>query len=477
MDPLSAEHKPQLMRELPHNIEAEQSLLGAIMLNNDCFESIPDTFSAKCFFVPVHGEIYHAISNLISQDQTADPITLKAYFEKNKALQSIKGGNYLVQLVESVVTLSSIADYAKLIYELYIRRQLVIIGDQIIYDAITFELDRNNENQIEKAESQLYNLAVNVTSGDCQDFSAIAQITYKNIEATSKSDRKLVGITTGFKALNDRLGGFNKSDLIILAGRPSMGKTALATTMGFKIAFERLMNKGNGGVVAFFSLEMSSEQLVSRLLSQESMVPSEKIRRGDVKPEELARIQARVRQLNSIPLFIDDTPAMTVSSLRRKARKLQRKEGLDLIIIDYLQLMQGESARGMDNRVQEISEITRGLKRLAKELDVPIIALSQLSRAVESRDDKRPQLADLRESGSIEQDADIVMFVYREEYYMRRRQPLEGSPEHREWYNKIQEIQNIAEVIVAKQRHGPVGTEKLYFGEAYTKFDDLARGR
>ena len=477
LDPLESKLKSQEMRELPHNVEAEQSLLGAIMLNNECFEDIADIISPTHFFIPVNGEIFRAISTLISQDLVADPITLRGYFEKNNELKKIEGGNYLVQLVNSVVSIAGVEDYARLIYDLYNRRQLILIGEEMAHDASNFTLNSNSEDQIEKAETQLYNLAVNSTRGTYQSFSDIAKSALQTIERAYKSDNKLIGVTSGFIDLNRKLGGLNRSDLIILAGRPSMGKTALATNIAFKVALDNLLGREGSGKVAFFSLEMSSEQLVSRILSQESMIPSEKIRRGEIKAEDFGKIVDLQKKLTNIPLFIEDTPAMTVSAIRTRARKLQRNNGLDLIVIDYLQLLQGNLDRRNDNRVQEISEITRALKGLAKELDIPIIALSQLSRAVEIRDDKRPQLADLRESGSIEQDADVVMFVYREEYYLERMKPQEGTPEFDKWYSKMQNAHNKAEVIIAKQRHGPIGTVELFFDGQFTKFDNLAENR
>lgn len=477
MDPLVSNFHEQKMRELPHNLEAEQSLLGALMLNNESFEDISDIISPDHFFVPINGKIFAAISKLISQDLVADPITLRSYFEKNDDVKKIEGGNYLIQLVDSVISISGVEDYAKLIYDLYNRRQLILIGEDIVQDASTFDLNSDSASQIEKAESRLYDLAANNTRGACLSFSDIAKTAVQTIEQAFKSDNKLIGITSGFIDLNRKLGGLNRSDLIILAGRPSMGKTALATNIAFKVAMDKLLNREGAGKVAFFSLEMSAEQLVSRMLSQESMIPSEKIRRGEIKEEEIGKIRGLQKKLANIPLFIEDTPAMTVSAIRTRARKLQRKEGLDLIVIDYLQLLQGNTDRRGDNRVQEVSEITRSLKGLAKELNIPIIALSQLSRAVEVRDDKRPQLADLRESGSIEQDADVVMFVYREEYYLERTKPQEGTPEFDKWYAKMQSAHNKAEVIIAKQRHGPIGTVELFFDGQFTKFADLAESR
>lgn len=477
MDPFKAKADNDKMRELPHNVEAEQSLLGALMLSNESFEEIADTLLPEHFFVPVNGEIYKAISFLIIQGQVADPITLRAYFEQHNDLKRIEGGNYLVQLVNAVVSIAGISDYAKLIYDLYIRRRLILLGEQMSHDAGRFDLERTSAEQIEKAETELYNLAIDDRQNRCLKFVDIATDTIKTIEAAYKNDNKLIGITTGFVDLNDLLGGFNRSDLIILAGRPSMGKTALSTNMAFRIANDELLKRPSGGKVAFFSLEMSAEQLVERILSQESEIASSKVRRGLITADEFAKINNIKNKLADLNLFIEDTPAMTVSSLRTKARKLQRQSGLDLIVIDYLQLLLGSSDKRNDNRVQEISEITRALKAMAKELNIPIIALSQLSRAVEIRDDKRPQLADLRESGSIEQDADVVMFIYREEYYLERARPSEEDPNFQKWYTKLQNSHNKAELIIAKQRHGPIGTVELYFDSQLTKFDNLEKNR
>ncbi|MBE6447511.1 MAG: replicative DNA helicase [Alphaproteobacteria bacterium] len=477
MDPFESSYNQKQLRELPHNIEAEQSLLGAIMLNNECFEDVSDIISSPCFYVPVNGQIFTAIESLIAADQTADPITLRAYFEKNNELQRIEGGNYLVQLVNSVVSLSGVTDYARLVHDLYIRRQLILIGENVAYNATKFDLGVSGIDQIENAEAKLYELAMSDTRGNCLSFSEIATEAVKTIELAFRSSNKLVGITSGFIDVNKKLGGLNRSDLIILAGRPSMGKTALATNIAFKVALENLLGREGSGKVAFFSLEMSAEQLVTRILSQECMIASERIRKGEIKDDDFARLVSTAKKLQSIPLYIEDTPAMTVAALRTRARKLKRQKGLDLIIIDYLQLLMGSSDKRNDNRVQEISEITRSLKSLAKELDIPVIALSQLSRAVEVRDDKRPQLADLRESGSIEQDADVVMFVYREEYYLERMKPAEDSTELQKWQNKMQSAHNKAEVIIAKQRHGPIGTVELFFDGQYTKFDNLAEDR
>lgn len=465
------------MRVLPHNIEAEQSLIGAILLNNDCFELISEVVYPSHFATKIHEKIYDAICKLISQGQVADPITLKAYFERHNDLKNIGGGEYLIQLVNSVVSINGVEDYAKLIYDLYLRRQLMLIGEDISHQAGVFELNVAAINQIENAESKLYNLSMHDNRSGFSSFTDVSINALNSIEQAYRSDSSITGITTGLIDLNKWLCGLNRSDLIILAGRPSMGKTALATNIAFNAALAKKNNEEGGGRVAFFSLEMSSEQLVTRILAQVSSIPSERIRRGDIKEEDFKGIHDASKALNDLPLYIDDTPALTVSAVRTRARKLQRQHGLDLIVVDYLQLLQGSSERRNDSRVNEISEITRGLKTLAKELNIPVIALSQLSRAVEARDDKRPQLADLRESGSIEQDADVVMFVYREEYYESRREPSPGTEQHVKWLERMAEVYNLAEVIVAKQRHGPVGTVRLFFDGKYTKFDNLADNR
>lgn len=464
------------MRVLPHNIEAEQSLIGAILLDNSFFETVSEIVQPHHFSSELNGRIYDAIAKLIAQGLVADPVTLRAYFEKNENLKDIDGGNYLIQLVNSVVSIIGIKDYAILIRELFVRRKLIELGEKIAYQACNFTVDEKIEDQITSAEAKLYEIALNENSGGFIPFSGALTSTIELLEAAYKSNSSVTGITTGFIDLDKSLGGLNRSDLIILAGRPSMGKTALATNIAFNAAKAFAKKADGGGRVAFFSLEMSKEQLVTRILSQECNIPSERIRRGEIKEEDFCKLLNQNKLISGLPLFIDDTAALTVTSVRSRARRLKRQHGLDLIVIDYLQLLQGSEKHG-DNRVQEISEITRSLKALAKELDIPVLALSQLSRAVETRDDKRPQLADLRESGSIEQDADVVMFVYREEYYEARKEPSEDSDKHMKWLEKMTKIHNLAEVIVAKQRHGSIGTIKLFFDGKYTKFDNLSDSR
>lgn len=460
----------------PYNLAAEQALLGTLLLNNSSIEHIGDFLQPIHFADATHGKIFEAIRKLIDRGQVADPITLKDYFDKDETLKNVGGAQYLIDLANAVVSIISIADYGKLIYDLYLRRQLITIGEEVVLDARKHELDTSAIAQIEIAEKKLFDLATKgQVTGGFQPFNHALTESIKMAEVAFKRDSHVVGVTSGLIDLDKWLGGLHPSDLLILAGRPSMGKTALATNIAFNAAYAAIQNNKNGAPVAFFSLEMSSEQLATRILATESGVSSDKIRRGEIRADDFPTFVEVSRRLNNIPLFIDDTPAITVNALRNRARRLQRQEGLGLIVIDYLQLIEASgSKRGSDNRVQEISDITRSLKAIAKELNVPVIALSQLSRAVEQREDKRPQLSDLRESGSIEQDADVVMFVFREEYYESRKEPPEGTEKHREWLARMDQIYNHAEVIIAKQRHGPVGTVKLFFDGRITKFGNLA---
>jgi len=463
----------ELLKVPPHNYEAEQALLGALLHNNLSSEKVTEFLRPQHFADPIHGKIYEAIITLIERGQVADPITLSKYFEQEESLKAAGGAQYLVKLVTSVVSIINVKDYGLLIYDLYLRRQLIDVGETIVNQAHEHTLEVNATHQIEVAEQRLFDLA---TTGQqdrgFQAFQDTLITAIKTAEVAYKRDSQVVGCTTGFRDLDKWLGGLHPSDLIILAGRPSMGKTALATNIAFNAAWTALSRKEEGKT-AFFSLEMSAEQLATRLLAQESGISSDKIRRGELHQDDFPKFVEVSRRISKIPFYIDDTPALTISALRTRARRLKRQKGLDLIVIDYLQLLQGTDKN--DNRVQEVSDITRGLKALAKELNVPVIALSQLSRAVEQRDDKRPQLADLRESGSIEQDADVVMFIYREEYYEARKEPPEDSDKHAAWQDRMSKIYNQAEVIIAKQRHGPIGTIRLFFDGKLTKFGNLAR--
>lgn len=467
----------ELERSPPHSLEAEQALLGALLHNNLAFERVSDCLRPEHFSDPTHGRIFEAMSTLINRGHIADPITLKEYFDRDHTLADVGGGNYLSQLAGSVVSIINTSDYGKKIYDFYLRRQLIDVGEEIVNEAHTHDLEVSALNQIEHAEKKLFDLA---TTGHqergLQSFSTSLKQALISAEVAYKRDSRVVGVTTGFKKLDECLGGFHPSDLIILAGRPSMGKTALATNMAFNAARASL-EKNEGAAVAFFSLEMSAEQLANRILGQESGLSSDLIRRGDIGKSDFPRLVEVSNRLNALPFFIDDTPALSVPALRTRARRLMRQTGLGMIVIDYLQLLTSPGKKSADNRVQELSEITRGLKALAKELRIPVLALSQLSRAVEQRDDKRPQLSDLRESGSIEQDADVVMFIYREEYYLARKQPTgggESADKVRAWEASLKSVENIAEVIMAKQRHGPIGTVQLHFEGRLTKFSDLA---
>jgi replicative DNA helicase len=472
-------------RSVPHNIEVEQALLGAILVNNVAFERVGEILFPEHFYDPVHGRIYGAVATLVNRGQIADPKTLRGLFETDPALATLGGAQYLADLAASVITIINAEDYARLIHDLYLRRQLIVLGEDVVNEAYKHDLERPASNQIEVAEQRLFELARTgaLDRGFVKLDKALVQ-SLRLAEEAHKRDSHVTGVTTGLRDLDRKLGGLQRSDLVILAGRPSMGKTALATNMAFNAARAWHDTEGKeGAAVAFFSLEMSTEQLATRLLGEHSSVPSDKIRRGEVKNEDFSKFLEATKILSRAPLYIDDTPALTVASLRTRARRLKRLvPHLGAIVIDYLQLLHGTSRRD-DNRVQEVSEITRGLKALAKELDIPVMALSQLSRAVEMREDKRPQLADLRESGSIEQDADVVMFVYREEYYHARSEPTRRQDEgddkfntrHQRWMERGEEIRNIAEVLIAKQRHGPIGTVELHFDGPFTRFSNLEK--
>jgi replicative DNA helicase len=478
------------VRTPPQNLEIEQALLAALLFRNETYNLIADFLRAEHFAQGVHGRIYAAIGTLIERGQVANPLTLKAIFDQDEALQQAGGAQYLLRLAESVVTTVNVLDYGRIVYDLYLRRQLIGIGDEMVIDAVSHDLERDARAQIEGAEKKLFDLATTGNyEGGFRPFEDALTDAILMAEAAFKRSGRTTGIATGFTDLDRLLGGLHPSDLIVLAGRPSMGKTALATNIAFHAARnyrsirnpEGTVEAEDGAVVGFFSLEMSGEQLATRILSEESKVPSDRIRRGDVSHEDFDRFVQASHLLAKIPLYIDDTPALTIGALRTRARRLQRKHGLNLIIIDYLQLLRGsgEGTAG-ENRVQEISEITRGLKALAKELNLPVLALSQLSRQVENREDKRPQLADLRESGSIEQDADVVMFVFREEYYLSRSEPTRRPDESDEkfndryerWRERLEEKTGLAEIMVAKQRHGPIGTKTLRFDGATTRFEN-----
>ncbi|HCI48949.1 MAG: replicative DNA helicase [Alphaproteobacteria bacterium RIFCSPLOWO2_01_FULL_45_8] len=476
LNTLSKQTDTLFRKTSPVNTEAEQALLGCILHNNHALEKVSDFLRAEHFADKNNGKVFRAICRLIDQGKVADPITLKDFFEKEQDLSEIGGVHYLLQLADSVVSIGNAAHYGQLIYDLFLRRELIDIGEEMVVTAHGHDLEKGAVNQIEEAEQKLFNLVLTGagTESKAQSLHDSLVTALKIAEVAYKRDSKVVGITTGLRDIDKWLGGLHPSDLVIVAGRPSMGKTGFGATIAFNAALARHQKKNEGGVVAFFSLEMSSDQIATRLLSQEAKITSDKIRRGELSSSDFPKLIEANRRISELPLYIDDTPALTVSSLRTKARRLKRQQGLDMIVVDYLQLMRG-GVNSLENRVQEISEITRGLKALAKELHVPVMALSQLSRAVEQRDDKRPHLSDLRESGSIEQDADVVIFIYREEYYESRKEPEAGTEKYAVWQERMETIQNQADIIIAKQRHGPVGTVKLFFDARFTHFADLAK--
>ena len=459
-------------QEIPSNIEAEQNLLGSVLVNNDIIDEIASIISSEKFYDPIHVKIYEVIENLNNKGMIANPITLKNYFEKNQGLDDVGGVEYLVKLTRFSSSVKQAIDYAKIVHENYVKRELIQISHQIKDDSVNADDDKSSDLIIEDAEKSLFDLAERGSfSQSFIKFNLALDQSINMAEQAMKNDQGIVGVPTGLTDLDEKLGGLHKSDLVIIAGRPSMGKTALATNIAYHAA-KNIQLKGTKSSVAFFSLEMSSEQLSTRILSEQSRIKSNDIRRGKATEEELSRYIETSRDIYELPLYIDETPAIAISTLSNRARRIKRKNGLSLIVVDYIQLMRTNSKRN-DGRVQEISEITQGLKALAKELSVPVLALSQLSRAVEQRDDKKPQLADLRESGSIEQDADVVLFVFREEYYEEKKQPKLGSIEHAEWQSKMSDIAGLAEILIGKQRHGPTGNIQVEFEGMYTKFKDL----
>ncbi|MDC1092663.1 replicative DNA helicase [Pelagibacteraceae bacterium] len=460
----------------PSNLEAEQALLGSILVNNDILDEISTIVNSNIFYDPAHIKIYEVIESLNNKGMIANPITLKNYFEKDNMLNEVGGTEYLVKLTRFSGSSKQAIDYAKIIHEMYLRRELVQISNKLSSDTLNANSqEQNAEFIIESTEKSLFDLAERGSFS--QSFLKFNQALDQTIEMATlamKSDQGIVGVPTGLTDLDEKLGGLHKSDLVILAGRPGMGKTALATNIAYHAA-QNLSSREEKSSIAFFSLEMSSEQLSTRILSEQARIKSDDIRRGKVTESEINRYIETSRNIYDLPLYIDETPAITISTLSNRARRIKRLHGLSLIVVDYIQLMRAPNSNRQDNRVQEVSEITQGLKALAKELKVPVLALSQLSRAVESRDDKKPQLSDLRESGSIEQDADVVMFVYREAYYLENKQPKLGSIEHAEWQSKMNDVNGLADIILGKQRHGPTGTVKVEFEGIYTKFKDLSK--
>ena len=457
-------------KELPNNIEAEQAVIGSILVTNEIFDEINLILSSNNFYDPIHQKIFSAIENLIFRGMLANPITLKSYFEDEK--DELNVPDYLVKVTKFSTSIRQAVEYSKIIYDMFVRRELIKISENTIDTAKLNDLSTTGQDIIEDSEKLLYELAEKGSSySSLISFDKALRQTIDMASAAYKNEEGIVGVPTGLRDLDDRLGGLHKSDLIIIAGRPGMGKTALATNIAFNAA-QKLQDSGKEKAsVAFFSLEMSSEQLSTRILAEQSKIKSNDIRRGRISDEQFDRFLETSKNISELPLYIDETPALTIAAMSNRARRIKRLHGLDLIIVDYIQLMRG-SLNYKDGRVQEVSEITQGLKAIAKELSIPVVALSQLSRQVEQRDNKKPQLSDLRESGSIEQDADVVMFVYRESYYLENKEPKPATVEHAEWQAKMNEVSNLAELIIGKQRHGPTGNVFLEFEAMFTKFKD-----
>jgi replicative DNA helicase len=467
---------------LPQNVEAEAALLGALMVDNRLVEDIQLKLKPHHFFEPLHGRIYESILRLTDSNRIANPVTLKPLFEADESIKEVGGPAYLAQLTGSGAAVIGARDFATQIYDLALLRALIGVGRDLVEGALDTSEDVAPLAQIERAETELYKVAEEGgAEGKAKSFGEASRLAVEMAERALNSGGHLSGITTGLDGLNAKMGGLHRSDLIIIAGRPGMGKSALGTNIAVSAAKRLLRDaedgidsgKAAGAAVALFSLEMSADQLATRILAEQSGITSENLRTGRISQNEFRDLARAAADLQTLPLYIDDTPGLTIAALRARARRLKRQKGIGMIVIDYLQLLQGTGKKGNDNRVQEISEISRGLKQLAKELNVPVIGLSQLSRAVEQREDKRPQLSDLRESGSIEQDADIVLFIYREDYYLAARQPADDHPEIDKWREEMARVYGTAEVIVAKQRHGSTGKVRMKFDGRITKFSDL----
>ncbi len=456
-------------KELPNNIEAEQAVIGSILVSNDIFDEINTIISSINFYDPMHQKIFEAVENLIYKGMLANPITLKNYFEDEK--DDLNVPEYLVKITKFSTSVRQAIEYSKIIYDMFVRRELIKISEQTIDSAKLNDLDNNGQSIIESSERLLFDLAEKGSfNSSLVKFDEAMKQTIEMASAAYKNEEGIVGVPTGLRDLDDKLGGLHQSDLIIIAGRPSMGKTSLATNIAFNAA-QKLQESGKKSSIAFFSLEMSSEQLSTRIISEQARISSNDIRRGRISDDQFDKFLETSKNISELPLYIDETPAISIAALSNRARRIKRLFGLDMIVVDYIQLMRGTTFN-KDGRVQEISQITQGLKAIAKELSVPVVALSQLSRQVEQRDDHKPQLADLRESGSIEQDADVVMFVYREGYYLQRKEPREATVEHAEWQAKMNEVAHLAQIIIGKQRHGPIGNVTLEFEERFTKFKD-----
>ncbi|HWI76853.1 MAG TPA: replicative DNA helicase [Sphingomicrobium sp.] len=478
--PISDPAEPAGTPSLPSNVEAEAALLGALMLDNRLVEDVGLKLKPHHFHEELHGRIYDSILKLTDKNMVANPVTLRPMFEADEAMKQVGGAGYLASLTGSGATLIAAKDFAQQIYDLALLRSLIGVGRDMVESALDTSDDVAPLEQIEKAESELYKVAEQGgADGKAKSF---AEATREALETAEKALNSggLSGITTGLESLNAKIGGLHHSDLVIVAGRPGMGKSALGTNIGFAAAQRYLRDmedgiapeKSGGAPVALFSLEMSADQLATRILAEQSGISSESLRMGKISKQEFRQLARAAAELESLPFYIDDTPGLTIAALRARARRLKRQKNIGMVIVDYLQLLQGTGRNSNDNRVNEISEISRGLKTLAKEINVPVIALSQLSRAVEQREDKRPQLSDLRESGSIEQDADIVLFIYREDYYLAAKQPAEDHPEFATWQEEMGRVYGLAEILVAKQRHGATGKVRVKFDSRITKFSD-----
>src|ERR1700722_12372389 len=472
-----------MFRAPPHNIEAEQALLGAVLVNNEAFYRVSDFLEPKHFFEPIHQRIYELAGGLVRTNKVATPVTLKTFLPGAVDIAALSVNQYLARLAAEATTIINAQDYGRTVYDLSIRRDLITIGEDMVNLAYDAPVESTPMHHIEDAERKLYEIAE--TGRYDSGFQRFAQALTTAVDMAARAyqrDGSLSGLATGLTDLDGRMGGLQPSDLVILAGRPGMGKTALATNIAYNVAkawsgevrADGHMATVDGGIVGFFSLEMSAEQLATRIIAEQTGIPSNKIRRGGIDEADFEKIKDVSVELKNLPFYVDETGGVSIGQLAARARRLKRQRGIDLLVIDYLQLLQGSSRRSSENRVQEITEITTRLKALAKELNVPILALSQLSRQVEGREDKHPQLSDLRESGSIEQDADVVMFVYREEYYHQMRKPTEANREKfAEWLAEGERVDGKAEVIIGKQRHGPTGTVELQFDAAVTRFANL----
>jgi replicative DNA helicase len=476
------DHENTVQTVVPHNLQAEMAVLGAILFDNNAHQRVSDILKPRDFYAPANSTIFEVLDRMISNGRVADGVTLKEHFERDGKLVEIGGARYLADLLDSAAFGPEITDYARLVHDLSLRRELIDIGAGMVSKAARGELEEPGEIQIQDAERKLFTLAERGAGAQgFKSFNSALTTSIETATAAFKRDGKIAGVASGLAELDRKLGGLHKSDLVILAARPSMGKTALATNIAYYAAKNNRRSPGpngqmkteEGAVVGFFSLEMSSDQLAARILADVSGVPSDKMRRGELTPKDYEDIRNAAEEMEGIPLYIDDTGGISISQLAARARRLQRTSGLDLLIIDYLQLITPAGSRRSDGRVQEVTEITKSLKALAKELAIPIIALSQLSRAVEQREDKRPQLSDLRESGSIEQDADVVIFIYREAYYLERLEPDVSDPRHAEWKDAMASKFNVAEIIISKQRHGPIGKVEVGFNPARVKFSNL----